>query len=559
MLWRHQPAPGPALPPSTQALTASRGHAGQASPAIAATAVAMNSTSKSASGSAIGSKTAFASVRNVNRHAGNLVLAVEPKRADAPLPHVDTATAALIRTLLARGDLEAKAGKLLTLVHVPDPRFERIVLVAQPTAEVSRADFRSMAGAAAATLVALPGTRALWLLDSCPVRDAGKPDSRRDGVYDNTRASLVALSATLYRFDRLKSKPADNPPTLKHVDFLFTTEQRAAGERALKHGAALADGMALARDVGNAPPNELTPSAFAAEARKLARSSSGALQAKVLGEKEMRTLGMGSFLSVGAGSAEESKLIVLDYKGAGRAQPYVLVGKGITFDTGGISIKPAGAMDEMKYDMSGAGAVLGMMHTVAALRLRINVVGVIAAAENMPSGTATRPGDIVRSMSGQTIEILNTDAEGRLVLCDALTYVERFKPAAVIDLATLTGAVIVALGSVASGLWANNDDLARQLREAGDASADRVWQMPLWDEYQPLLKSNFADMANVSGGREAGSSVAACFLSRVTKAYPWAHLDVAGTAYRSGAQKGSTARPMPLLLQFLLDRNGSTP
>ena len=519
----------------------------------------MNSTSKSASGS----KTTFASVRNVNRHAGNLVLAIEPKRADAPIPQVDAATAALIRSLLARGDLEAKAGKLLTLVQVPDPRFDRVLLVAQPAPEVSRADFRSMASAAAAALVALPGTRALWLLDSCPVRDSGGAFSGNDNLYHNTRASLAALSATLYRFDRLKSKPAENPPTLKQVDFLFAAEQRAAGELGLAHGVALADGMALARDVGNAPPNELTPSAFAAEARKLARSSAshggGTLQAKVLGEKEMRVLGMGSFLSVGAGSAEESKLIVLDYKGAGRAQPFVLVGKGITFDTGGISIKPAGAMDEMKYDMCGAGAVLGMMHTVSALRLPINVIGVIAAAENMPSGTATRPGDIVRSMSGQTIEILNTDAEGRLVLCDALTYAERFKPAAVIDLATLTGAVIVALGSAASGLWANNDALAAQLRDAGEASADRVWQMPLWDEYQPLLKSNFADMANVSGGREAGSSVAACFLSRFTKAYPWAHLDVAGTAYRSGAQKGATARPMPLLLQYLLDRANAAP
>ncbi len=536
-----------------------RGHAGHFSPAIAATAVAMNSTSKSSAGS----RTTFTSVRSVNRHAGNLVLAIEPKRADAPIPNVDTATAALIRSLLARGDLEAKAGKLLTLVQVPDPRFERILLVAQPAPEVSRADFRSMASAAAVALVALPGTRALWLLDSCPVRDAGTANTGNDTIYHNTRASLAALNATLYRFDRLKSKPAENPPTLKHVDFLFAAQQRVAGERALAHGVALADGMALARDVGNAPPNELTPSAFAAEARKLARSSAGqgggALQVKVLGEKEMRALGMGSLLSVGAGSAEESKLVVLDYKGAGRAQPFVLVGKGITFDTGGISIKPAGAMDEMKYDMCGAGAVLGMMHTVAALRLPINVIGVIAAAENMPSGTATRPGDIVRSMSGQTIEILNTDAEGRLVLCDALTYVERFKPAAVIDLATLTGAVIVALGSAASGLWANNDALAGQLRDAGELSADRVWQMPLWDEYQPLLKSNFADMANVSGGREAGSSVAACFLSRYTKAYPWAHLDVAGTAYRSGAQKGATARPMPLLLQYLLDRAYATP
>jgi leucyl aminopeptidase len=501
----------------------------------------------------------FSATRSVPKHAGNLVLGVEPKRPEAALAVVDEATAEVIRGLLARGDLDAKAGKVLALAHVPDPRFDRVLLVAMPGPEANAGDYRTMVGAAAAAVAALPGTRAVWALHAAPVRD--------QTAYHKVRAAVVALAAAVYRFDRHRSKPAEAAPTLRHVDVLLVPEDRIAGERGLAHGVALAEGMHIARDVGNEPPNALTPTSFASEARKVARAvnggaAAGKLRVRVLGEKEMRTLGMGSFLSVGAGSREESKFILMEYKGGpARARPYVFVGKGITFDTGGISIKPAPAMDEMKYDMCGAASVLGLMHAVAALKLPLNVVGAIAAAENMPGGAATRPGDIVRSMSGQTIEILNTDAEGRLVLCDALTYVERYKPAAVVDIATLTGAVVVALGSAASGLWANDDELGAQLRSAGEAAAaaDRVWPMPLWDDYQPLLKSNFADMANVSGGREAGSSVAACFLSRFTKAYPWAHLDVAGTAYRSGAQKGATARPVPLLLQYLLERAGALP
>ena len=502
-------------------------------------------------------KHVLAATRSIPKHAGNLVLCVEPKRPDAAIAVVDDATAEIIRTLLARGDLEAKAGKVLALAHVPDPRFDRVLLVAQPGPEASAADYRSMVNAAAAAVAALPGTRALWTLQAAAVRD--------QTAYHKVRTSVVALAGALYRFDRHRSKPAEAVPTLKHVDVLLGTDERVAGERGLAHGVALAEGMSIARDVGNEPPNTLTPTGFATAARTVARAvngsgSTGKLRVRVLGEKEMSTLGMGSFLSVGAGSREESKFILMEYKGGpARARPYVFGGKGITFDTGGISIKPAAAMDEMKYDMCGAASVLGLMHAVAALKLPINVVGAIAAAENMPGGAATRPGDIVRSMSGQTIEILNTDAEGRLVLCDALTYVERYKPAAVVDIATLTGAVIVALGNAASGLWANDDELGAQLRGAGEAAADRVWPMPLWDDYQPLLKSNFADMANVSGGREAGASVAACFLARFTKAYPWAHLDVAGTAYRSGAQKGATARPVPLLLQYLLERAGALP
>ena len=269
----------------------------------------------------------------------------------------------------------------------------------------------------------------------------------------------------------------------------------------------------------------------------------------------MRELGMGSLLSVTAGSSEPAKFIIMEYQGAAKKQqPHVLVGKGITFDTGGISLKPGAKMDEMKYDMCGAASVMGAMNTLVELALPINVVAIIAAAENMPNGNATKPGDVVTSMSGQTIEVLNTDAEGRLVLCDALTYAERFKPQSVIDIATLTGACVVALGSHATGLYSNQDDFAAELIAAGEASGDRAWHMPLWDEYQPQLNSNFADIANI-GGPEAGSVTAACFLSRFTKAYRWAHMDIAGTAWVSGPKKGATGRPVALLSQYLINKS----
>jgi leucyl aminopeptidase len=278
------------------------------------------------------------------------------------------------------------------------------------------------------------------------------------------------------------------------------------------------------------------------------------MKVQVLERADMQKLGMGSLLSVAQGSAQPPKFIVLEYRGGAKsAKPVVLVGKGITFDTGGISIKPAPEMDEMKFDMSGAGTVLGTLKAVAELKLPLPVVGLIPTTENMPGGRATRPGDIVKSMSGQTVEILNTDAEGRLILCDALTYAERYQPAAVIDIATLTGACVIALGHVASGLFSNDDALATELLAASDAAYDRAWRMPVWDDYQEQLKSNFADFANI-GGRPAGSVTAACFLSRFATKYKWAHLDIAGTAWRGGKEKGATARPVPLLTQFLVDR-----
>ncbi|MCC7270776.1 MAG: leucyl aminopeptidase, partial [Rhodocyclaceae bacterium] len=324
---------------------------------------------------------------------------------------------------------------------------------------------------------------------------------------------------------------------------------------ALAQGAAIAQGMDLTRELGNLPANICTPSYLAQQARKLAKEFG--LKCEVLDRARMERLGMGSLLSVARGSHQPPRFIVLQYQG-GKAgtKPVVLVGKGITFDTGGISLKPGAEMDEMKYDMSGAASVLGTFRALAAMKLPLNVVGLIPTTENMPGGAATRPGDIVTSMSGQTIEILNTDAEGRLILCDALTYAERFDPECVVDVATLTGACVIALGAVASGLLANDDGLAAELLEAGQASGDRAWQLPLWDDYQEMLKSNFADIPNISGSRAAGTITGACFLARFTKQYRWAHLDIAGTAWRSGKEKGSTGRPVPLLTHFLLKRAG---
>lgn len=317
-------------------------------------------------------------------------------------------------------------------------------------------------------------------------------------------------------------------------------------------GTAIAQGMKVAKDLGNLAPNICTPSYLAK--RALDMSKLHKLKVSVLGQKEMEKLKMGALLAVAKGSHQPAKLIILEYRGGAKTEkPIVLVGKGITFDTGGISLKPAVEMDEMKYDMCGAASVLGTLTAVAEMALPLNVVGIIPTTENMPGGNATKPGDVVTSMSGQTIEILNTDAEGRLILCDALTYAERYNPEAVIDIATLTGACVIALGHVASGLMSNNDQLADELLQAAELSIDQAWRLPLWDDYQDLLKSNFADMANI-GGRSAGTISAACFLARFADKYRWAHLDIAGTAWKSGKEKGSTGRPVPLLTQFLISR-----
>jgi leucyl aminopeptidase len=365
----------------------------------------------------------------------------------------------------------------------------------------------------------------------------------------NAQKITERMLAGLYKYDTTKS---DKNPELK-LDNVTLVAKEPGLELAIDTGRCMAHGINVARELGNLPGNVCTPTYLATQARNLAEAYDE-IHTEVLDEKEMEALGMGCLLSVSRGSDEPAKLIVMQYKGAGDDQKaHVLVGKGITFDTGGISLKPAPQMDEMKYDMGGAASVLGTMNAIAELKPSINVIGVIASAENMPSGRATKPGDVVTSMSGKTVEILNTDAEGRLVLCDALTYVEKFEPASVIDIATLTGAVIVGLGHHPTAVYANNEDLQQQILEAGKAIWDRGWPMPLWEEYGEELTSEYADLPNIGAGRAAGSITAAAFLSKFTEKYNWAHLDIAGTAWKD-KKSGASGRPVGMLTQYLLDQ-----
>jgi leucyl aminopeptidase len=459
---------------------------------------------------------------------------------------LDTACKGRISGILKQGDFGAKPGSTLMLYDLTGIAAKRVLLIGLGTEGAATAkDFRdAVRGGIRALQDASLNDVALYVAD-VPVKD-------RDEHWIIMQAAMVSLEST-YRFDRLKSKQRGEAKSLKRVVFGLLRESKGVGS-ALERGIAIGEGVNLARELGNLPPNICTPSYLAEQARSLGRTQK--MKVTVLERVDMRKLGMGSLLSVSDGSRQPPKLITVEYSGGPKKQkPVVLVGKGVTFDTGGISLKPGAEMDEMKYDMSGAGSVLGTMSAVAAMKLPLNVVGVMPATENMPGGNATRPGDIVTSMSGQTIEILNTDAEGRLILCDALTYSERFEPAAVIDIATLTGACVIALGHVASGLFANDNELAAEVTAAGVTAWDRVWPMPVWDDYQEQLKSNFADMANI-GGRPAGSVTAACFLARFTKKFKWVHLDIAGTAWKSGREKGSTGRPVPLLTQFLMTRAG---
>ena len=366
------------------------------------------------------------------------------------------------------------------------------------------------------------------------------------------RQSVQAVAQTLYEFNDFKSKQDnDNTSSLTSWSVAHTSNTDFSTEVA--QGAGIAKGIELCRDLGNTPPNVCTPTYLATTAQEIT-DSSDKVSLEVLEESDMEALGMGAFISVSKGSIEPGKMLILQYNGGKEDDaPVALVGKGITFDTGGISLKPPGKMDEMKYDMCGAASVLGTLKAVVDMELPLNMVVIVAAAENMPAGNASKPGDIVTTLSGKTVEILNTDAEGRLVLCDALTYVEKFKPAAVVDVATLTGACIVALGSHICGLMSNDDDFASELLNAGKTANDEAWQLPLGEKYQKQLKSNFADMANV-GSPGAGTITAGCFLARFTEDMTWAHLDIAGTAWNGGASKGATGRPVPLLTQMLLNR-----
>lgn len=447
---------------------------------------------------------------------------------------------------VVKRDMEGKAGTTLLLRDVPHLACDRVLLVGLgPEEEFREKQYREAVNAAVRALVNTSATDVELHLAALDVPGC-------NAQWRNTQAVLVAHDA-LYRFEQMKSKKEKAQVTLRNVIIPAGREEANRARTALERAAATARGTSLAKDLGNLPGNVCTPSYLAERAQALAKAQR--LKVDVLERKDMERLGMGSLLSVANGSAQPPKLITLEYRGAGKQDaPVVLVGKGITFDTGGISLKPAAEMDEMKFDMSGAGSVLGTLSAVAEMKLPMNVVGVVPSTENMPGGRATKPGDIVTTMSGQTVEILNTDAEGRLILCDALTYAARYKPSTVIDIATLTGACVIALGHVATGLFSNDDALARELIAAGDASYDRVWHLPLWDDYQEQLRSNFADFANI-GGRPAGSVTAACFLARFTKEFKWAHLDIAGTAWKSGREKGSTGRPVPLLTQFLIGRS----
>jgi leucyl aminopeptidase len=470
----------------------------------------------------------------------------ESRKLSLPAELLDNAARGHLSDLLRRGDMEGKAGSTLLLHKVPGTEAERILLVGLgKEREFRENEYRAAIATTVRTLNETGGFDGTLYLTELPVK-------KRDVAW-RVRQAAIVVEETLYRFDQLKSKKDEVRRPLRKLTFCVERRtELAAAEQALAEGQAIATGMSFMKNLANHPGNICHPSWLAEQAKAMAEEHG--LEAEILGREEMEKLGMHSLLAVAKGSHQPPRFIVVRHMGGGKGEkPVVLVGKGVTFDTGGISLKPAPEMDEMKFDMSGAASVLATVKAAAMLNLPLNVIAVVPAVENMPGGGATRPGDIVTSMSGQTIEILNTDAEGRLILCDALTYTERFDPDCVVDVATLTGACVIALGHVVTGLLANHDGLARELLDAGNAGWDRAWQMPLLDDYQEQLKSNFADMGNI-GGRPAGTITAAAFLSRFTKKYDWAHLDIAGTAWKSGKEKGSTGRPVPLLMHFLLAR-----
>ena len=459
----------------------------------------------------------------------------------------DAQTNGCLKGLYKSGDFVGQQAQTLVMPVVPGSSAPRALLVGLgKRAGFTMKQWRTCSTAACSALLATPSIHAASDFAS---------DTFIDGLDAADMAAQFAcdLVNEAYCFQLHERQR----PAIKSQSLLVTLGAPKATvaevSEFVKRGMATGRGMSAARDLGNLAPNICTPTYLAGKAQDMAAKFDG-LTATIVDEEEMNALGMGAFLAVSQGSREPGKLIIMNYQGRKRSgSPTILLGKGVTFDTGGISIKSSDSMDEMKYDMCGAASVIGTMQAVAELQLPINVVGMVAAAENMPDGKAMRPGDVVRSMSGQTIEILNTDAEGRLVLCDALTYAGKFKPAAVIDMATLTGACVVALGNVTSAVMGNDQGTIDRLFAAGEQSGDPCWQLPLWDEYQPLLDSNFADIANI-GGRAAGAITAACFLSRFTQEYKWAHLDIAGIAWIKGKNKGATGRPVPMLLKYLVNQ-----
>jgi len=463
---------------------------------------------------------------------------------------LDKACDGKISALISDGEISGKAGETLLLHHLTGISAERVLLVG--LGEPEKFALPTLIKATQAAIQALQNRAVADCISCLPQVDITECD-----LSTALRQSVIAASNAVYRFDTLKTKKND-PARLSSVSFILNEgSDLAQAEAALAQGSAIARGINLARDLANMPGNYCTPTTLAERAEQLAEQHSQ-LAVTVLDQKEMQELNMHALLAVARGSAQPPKLIVMEHKGGAASDaPVVLVGKGVTFDSGGISLKPGADMDQMKFDMGGAAATIGTMAAVAEMNLPINVTAVVPSVENMPDGSALKPGDVVTSMSGQTIEVLNTDAEGRLILCDALTYAERFNPAAVVDMATLTGACIISLGRVPSAILGNNQELIQALIQAGERSHDRFWELPLWDDYQEQLDSNFADMANI-GGREGGTITAAAFLSRFTQNYPWAHLDIAGTAWKVGKDKGATGRPVAALSEFLMQRAGYT-
>ncbi len=477
---------------------------------------------------------------SLNDYSGQAIIVPLTSKGEqlAPAKAVDKNLNGFIEQILSSNDFKAKPGDCQIIPVAGGPR---LILMGLGELPMTASAFIKSVDAAAKTLKASAALDALIDLAGVEVQEQNQDWALRQ--------LTQAFQNTLYHFDECKSKNEDDKPaTIQTLNVVAAADKQVQ----LDFGQAVGKGMAFTKKLGDLPPNVATPSYLADEADKLA-TLSDKLTTHILDEDKMEELGMGSFLSVTKGSIEPGKIICMEYMGGKKGDaPHVLVGKGVTFDSGGISLKPGAGMDEMKYDMCGAASVLGTVLTMIQLDLPINFVGVVAAAENMPSGHASKPGDIVTAMNGTTIEILNTDAEGRLVLCDALTYtIDTYKPASIVDIATLTGACMMALGGVNSGLFTENEDLAADLLAAGEISRDSAWRLPLQEEYQELLDSNFADIANI-GGRLAGATTAACFLSRFTKGQKWAHLDIAGTAWNSGGKnKGATGRPVPLLVNYL--------
>ena len=472
-------------------------------------------------------------------------------KLSAGAKEIDAASEGELRRLVKSGDVSAKPGRCVLLTNLGGIKATRVAAVGLGKRDALNTSTFCRAVAAAAGAVA--DSKCKDILNTLTLEDVGD-----NGVYYLARQTVQTIGDVLYRFTQMKSKGNNARIALGKIGLSIAKSGDAT--RAMlgaTHGDGIVEGMSLAKDLGNLPPNVCTPTYLARTAQKLAKGN-GKLTTRVLNETDMRRLGMHSLLSVTAGTSEPAKMIIMQYKGGGKSKPIVLVGKGVTFDSGGISLKPGPAMDEMKFDMCGAAGVIGTMATVAALELPVNLNVVVPAVENLPGSNATVPSDIVKSMSGQTIEILNTDAEGRLILCDALTYSRRFKPDTIIDVATLTGACVIALGHHHTGVMSYDDAPAEEFVGAGVKAYDRAWRLPLTEDYAEQLKSNFADFANV-GGRDGGAIPAGCFLGKFTDGMKWAHLDIAGTAWKSGQKKGATGRPVPLLSEFILSRCNALP